>query len=73
MNSHQVGIVDSQVDRNEKGIKPETYQGYQEQVVRKTTKDLEQIRDPRSLVENAIDGIPKQALYMCSPLRMVQL
>jgi hypothetical protein len=39
----------------------------------KTIEDLEWIQDPRSPVENANDGIPKQALYMCSPLRLVQL
>jgi hypothetical protein len=72
-NSHQVGKVESQVDHNEQGIEPETCQGYQDQVVRKITEDLEQIRDPRSSVEKAIDGIPRQALYMCSPLRLVQL
>jgi hypothetical protein len=72
-NSHQAGTVDSRVDHNEQGIKPETYQGYRKQVVWKTTEDLEWIRDPRSSVANAIDGIPRQALYMCSPLRLVQL
>jgi hypothetical protein len=73
MNSHQVGTVDSRVDHNEQSIKPETYQGYQNKVVQKTTEDLERIRDPRSYVANAIDGIPRQALYMCSPLRLVRL
>jgi hypothetical protein len=68
VNSHQAGTVESQADHNEQGIKPETCQGYRNKVVRKTTKDLEWIRDPRSPVANAIDGIPKQALYMCSPL-----
>jgi hypothetical protein len=42
-------------------------------MVRKTTEDLERIRDPRSPVENANDRIPKQALDMCSPLRLVWL
>jgi hypothetical protein len=73
VNSHQAGTVEIWVDHNEKGIEPETCQGYREQVVWKTTKDLKQIRDPRSPVENAIDGIPRQALYMCSPLQLVQL
>jgi hypothetical protein len=45
-------------DHNEQGIKPETCQGYREQVFRKMTEDLEWIRDPRSSVENANDGIP---------------
>jgi hypothetical protein len=72
-NSHQAGIVESRVDHNEQGIKLETYQGYQEKVVWKKTEDLKWIRDPRSSVENAIDEIPRQALYMCSPLRLVQL
>jgi hypothetical protein len=67
-NSHQAGTVESQVDHNEQGIEPETCQGYREKMVWKTTEDLEWIRDPRSPVENANDGIPKQALYMCSPL-----
>jgi hypothetical protein len=40
-------------------------------MVWKTTADLKQIRDPRSPVENENDEIPKQALYMCSPLRLV--
>ena len=43
MNNHQAGTVDSRVDYNEQGIKPETYQGYQKQVFRKMTEDLEQI------------------------------
>ncbi len=68
MNSHQVGTIDSQVDHNEQGIEPETYQGYRKQVVGKTTEDLERIQDPRSFVANEIDEIPRQALYMCSPL-----
>jgi hypothetical protein len=42
-------------------------------MVQKTNEDLEQIRGPRSPVANANDGIPKQALDMCSPLRLVQL
>jgi hypothetical protein len=42
-------------------------------MVRKTTEDLERIRDPQSLVENANDGIPQQILDMCSPLRSVRL
>jgi hypothetical protein len=57
-NSHQAGTVDSRVDHNEKNIKPETFQGYREKMVRKTTEDLERIRDPRSPVANANDGIP---------------
>jgi hypothetical protein len=72
-NSHQAGTVDSRVDHNEKGIKPKTYQGYREQMVRKTNEDLEWIRDPRSPVENANDKIPQQIFDMCSPLRLVQL
>jgi hypothetical protein len=72
-NSHQAGTVDSRVDHNEQGIKPETCQGYREKMVWKTTEDLERIRDPRSPVENANDGIPKQILDMCSPLRLVRL
>ena len=44
MNSHQVGTVDSQVDRNEQGIKPKTYRGYRKKVAWKTTEDIEQIR-----------------------------
>ena len=72
-NSHQAGTVESWVDHNEKGINPKTYQGYRSQVVQKTTKELERIRDPQSSMENAIDGIPRQALYMCSPLRLVQV
>jgi hypothetical protein len=73
VNSHRAGTVDSQVDHNEQGIKPETYQGYREQMVWKTTKDLERIRDPQSLVANANDRIPQQILDMCSPLRLVRL
>jgi hypothetical protein len=73
VNSHQVGTVEIQVDHNEQSIEPETCQGYQEKMFRKITEDLEWIRDPQSPVENANDGIPKQALYMCSPLRLVQL
>jgi hypothetical protein len=46
MNNHQAGIVDSQVDRNEQGIKPETYQGYRKKVFQNMNEDLEQIRDP---------------------------
>jgi hypothetical protein len=42
-------------------------------MVRKTTEDIEWIQDPRSPMENVNDEIPKQALYMCSPLRLVQL
>jgi hypothetical protein len=72
-NSHHAGTVDSWVDHNEQGIKPETRQGYREKMVRKTTKDLERIRDPRSSVANANDGIPQQILDMCSPLRLVRL
>jgi hypothetical protein len=73
VNSHQAGTVDSRVDHNEQGIKPETCQGYREKMVWKTTEDLERIRDPRSSVANANDGIPQQILDMCSPLRSVQL
>ena len=58
VNNYQAGTVGSRVDHNEQGIKPETYQGYREQVFRKTTEDLERIRDPRSFVANANDGIP---------------
>jgi hypothetical protein len=72
-NSHQAGTVKSRVDHNEQGIKPETCQGYREKMVWKTTEDLEWIRDPRSPVANANDGIPQQALDMCSPLRLVRL
>jgi hypothetical protein len=72
-NSHREGTVDSRVDHNEQGIKPENCQGYREKMVRKTTKDLKQIQDPRIPVENANDGIPQQILDMCSPLRSVQL
>jgi hypothetical protein len=32
-NSHQASTVGSRVDHNEQVIKPETYQGYQKQVV----------------------------------------
>jgi hypothetical protein len=42
-------------------------------MVRKTTENLERIRYPQSPVENANDEIPKQALDMCSPLRLVRL
>jgi hypothetical protein len=42
-------------------------------MVRKTTEDLKRIRDPRSSVANANDGIPRQILDMCSPLRSVRL
>ena len=42
-------------------------------MVWKTTEDLEWIRDPLSPVANANDRIPKQALDMCSPLRLVWL
>ena len=66
-NSHQVGTVESRVDHNEQGIKPKTCQGYIKQVVQNKTEDLEHIRDPRNSMANAIDGIPRQALYMCSP------
>jgi hypothetical protein len=72
-NGHQMGTVESRVDDNEQGIKPETCQGYREQMVWKKTEDLEWIRDPRSPMENENDEIPRQALYMCSPLRLVQL
>jgi hypothetical protein len=58
-NSHQAGIVDSRLDHNEKGIEPEIFQGYRRQVVQKTIEDLERIRDPRSSVANAINGIPR--------------
>jgi hypothetical protein len=73
VNNHQAGTVDSLVDRNEQGIKPETYQGYRKKVLWKMTEDLEWIRDPRSSVENAINEIPRQVLYMCSPLRLVRI
>jgi hypothetical protein len=73
VNNHQVRIVDSRVDRNEKGIKPETYQGYRKKVFWKTIEDLKWIRDPRSSMANAINGIPRQVLYMRSPLRLVWL
>jgi hypothetical protein len=73
VNSHQAGTVDSRVDHNEQRIKPETCQGYQEKMVWTTTEDLEQIRDPRSSVANANDGIPQQILDMCSPQCSVQL
>jgi hypothetical protein len=52
-----MGTVDSRVDRNEQGIKPKTYQGYQKKVFQKTTEDLKWIRDPRSSMASAIDGI----------------
>jgi hypothetical protein len=71
--NQQVGTVESRVDHNEQGIEPETCQGYREKMVWKTTEDLERIRDPRSPVANANDRIPKQSLYMCSPLRLVWL
>jgi hypothetical protein len=45
-NNHQAGTVESRVDHNEQGIKPETYQGYREKMVWKTVEDLERIRDP---------------------------
>jgi hypothetical protein len=67
MNNHQAGIVDSRVDCNEQGIKPETYQGYRKQVFHKTTKDLEWIQDPSPL-----HVFPRQVLYMHSPLCLVQ-
>jgi hypothetical protein len=58
VNNYQVGTVGSRVDHNEQGIKLETCQGYREQVFWKMTEDLERIRDPRSSVANANDGIP---------------
>jgi hypothetical protein len=70
-NSHQAGTVEIQVDHNEQGIEPKTCQGYREKMVRKKNEDLERIRDSRSPVENANNEIPKQALYMCSPLQLV--
>ena len=73
VNSHQAGTVESRVDHNEQGIKPENCQGYREKMVRKTTEDLERIRYPRSSVENENDGIPQQILDMCSPLCSVRL
>jgi len=73
VNSHQAGTVESWVDQNEQGIEPETYQGYREKLFCKTTEELEWIQDPQIPVANAIDEIPRQALYMCSPLRLVQL
>jgi hypothetical protein len=72
-NSHQAGTVDSRVDHNEQGIKPETCQGYREKMVWKTIEDLEWIQDPRIPMENANNGIPQQILNMCSPLRLVRL
>jgi hypothetical protein len=42
-------------------------------MVHKTNEDLKWIRYPQSLMANANDEIPKQALYMCSPLRLVRL
>jgi hypothetical protein len=45
-NSDQEGTVESRVDHNEQGIESKTCQGYQKQVVWKTTEDLERIRDP---------------------------
>ena len=72
-NNHQAGTVESWVDHNEQGIKTKTCQGYWRKLVWKTTEDLKWFQDPWSSVENAIDGIPRQALYMCSPLRLVQL
>jgi hypothetical protein len=58
-NNYQAGTVDSRVDRNEKGIKPETYQGYRNKVFWKTTENLERIRHPQSFMENAINRIPR--------------
>ena len=58
VNNYQAGTVDSRVDHNEQGIKPETCQGYREKMVWKKTEDLERIRDPRSPVANANDEIP---------------
>jgi hypothetical protein len=55
--SHQASTIDCRVDHNEKGIKPETYQGYRKKVFWKMTEDLERIQDPRSSVANAINGI----------------
>jgi hypothetical protein len=46
MNNHHVGTVNSQVARNEQGIKPETYQGYRKKVFLKMTEDIEWIQDP---------------------------
>jgi hypothetical protein len=43
VNNHQAGTIDSRVDRNEQGIKLETYQGYQKKVFWKMTEDLEWI------------------------------
>jgi hypothetical protein len=73
VNSHQVGTFDSWVDRNEQGIKPETYRGYRKKLFRKMTEDLKWIRYPQISVENTINIIPRQVLYMCSPLRLVRL
>jgi hypothetical protein len=42
-------------------------------MVWKTIENIEWIRYPRGPMENENDGIPKQALYMCSPLRLVRL
>jgi hypothetical protein len=58
VNNYQAGTVGSRVDQNEQGIKPETCQGYREQVFRKTIEDLKWIRDPRSFMESENDGIP---------------
>jgi hypothetical protein len=58
VNNYQAGTVGSRVNHNEQGIKPETYQGYREQVFRKTTEDPERIQDSRSSMANANDGIP---------------
>jgi hypothetical protein len=44
--SHQAGTVDSRADHNEQDNKSETYRGYREKVVWKTTEDLEWIRGP---------------------------
>jgi hypothetical protein len=69
--SHQAGTVDSQVDHNEQVIKIETYRGYRKQVLWKMTEELEWIQDPRTFMENEINRIPREVLYMRSPLCLV--
>ena len=59
MNNYQAGTDDSRVDRNEKGIYLETYQGYQNKVFWKMTEDLELIQDPRRYVAYVINVIPR--------------
>jgi hypothetical protein len=57
-NNHQAGTIDSWVDNNEQSIKPETYQGYRNQVFQKTNEDLEWIQDPQISMANATNEIP---------------